>query len=190
MGLYNLYGPTEATVDVSYYDCSPQFFSTDVPIGGPIENIRLYILDEHYRLAPIGMPGTLYIAGDGLARGYLNRPELTAKQFMTVCSERVYNTNDRARQTLDGHIHFLGRKDFQVKLNGFRIELDEIQHVLNRSAFVEQSVVIKYEDASPRFRSIGCLLCTQKRKRSAGINRFPGGQQPRFRMAAGLQQNL
>ncbi|MBC8544813.1 non-ribosomal peptide synthetase [Bianquea renquensis] len=149
VGLYNLYGPTEATVDVSYYDCSPQFFSTDVPIGGPIENIRLYILDEHYRLAPIGMPGTLYIAGDGLARGYLNRPELTAKQFMTVCSERVYNTNDRARQTLDGHIHFLGRKDFQVKLNGFRIELDEIQHVLNRSAFVEQSVVIKYEDASP-----------------------------------------
>ncbi|MFR5073119.1 MAG: hypothetical protein ACLTDS_13785 [Bianqueaceae bacterium] len=84
---------------MSYYDCSPQFFSTDVPIGGPIENIRLYILDEHYRLAPIGMPGTLYIAGDGLARGYLNRPELTAKQFMTVCSERfIIRTTGRGRR--------------------------------------------------------------------------------------------
>jgi microcystin synthetase protein McyA len=149
VGLYNLYGPTEATVDVSYYDCSPHFSSADIPIGGPIENIRLYILDEHYRFVPIGMPGTLFIAGDGLARGYLNRPELTATQFMTVRSERVYNTNDRARQTLDGQIHFLGRKDLQVKLNGFRIELDEIQHVLNRSGFAEQSVVIKYEDDTP-----------------------------------------
>lgn len=149
VGLYNLYGPTEATVDVSYFDCSPQFSSVDIPIGGPIENIRLYILDERYRLAPIGMPGTLFIAGDGLARGYLNRPELTARQFMTVRSERVYNTNDQARQTLDGQIHFLGRRDFQVKLNGFRIELDEIQQVLNRSGFVEQSVVIKHEDDTP-----------------------------------------
>jgi amino acid adenylation domain-containing protein/non-ribosomal peptide synthase protein (TIGR01720 family) len=130
--LINLYGPTEATVDVSAYECS---FLEDrsVPIGKPIDNIRLYILDKASRLCPIGVPGELCIAGVGLARGYLNNPALTAEKFSVgsrLPENRIYRTGDLAKWLPDGNIDYLGRLDHQVKIRGFRIELGDIEHHL------------------------------------------------------------
>ena len=115
--LHNLYGPTEAAIDVSYWDCRNDC-GTSVPIGKPIQNISLYILDEHQQLLPVGAAGELYIGGIGLARGYLNRPELTAQSFINSpfnASERLYKTGDLVRLTPQLEHQFIGRKDHQVK---------------------------------------------------------------------------
>jgi non-ribosomal peptide synthetase component F len=112
-GLYNLYGPTEAAIDVTAYECR-QVQEAFVPIGRPIANTQIYILDEQQQVQPIGVPGELYIAGDGLARGYLNRPELTREKFVAnrfVPGARMYKTGDRARWLEDGNIQYLGRMD-------------------------------------------------------------------------------
>ncbi|MCP5106537.1 MAG: amino acid adenylation domain-containing protein, partial [bacterium] len=121
--LTNLYGPTEATIDVSYYNCyGPGHTHPDtIPIGKPIDNVKLYILDKYLKLQPIGIPGELYISGTGVARGYLNRPELTGENFnKSYKSYRTYKTGDLARWLSDGNIQFLGRLDHQVKVRGFR----------------------------------------------------------------------
>ena len=128
--LHNLYGPTEATVDVSYFDCSTGETLEIIPIGKPIDNISLYVVDKNYGLQPVGVAGELCIAGDGLARGYLNKPELTMEKFVQnpfVPGTRMYRTGDLARWLPDGNIEFLGRIDHQVKIRGFRIELGEIE---------------------------------------------------------------
>ncbi|WP_182275006.1 AMP-binding protein [Bacillus velezensis] len=128
----NIYGPTEASI-YAYFSCGKSNDQdTSVPIGRPIANTRLYILDkETNRLAPIGVPGELCIAGTGLAKGYLNNEELTNKVFVenpVVPGERIYRTGDLARWRGDGVIEYLGRLDFQVKVRGFRIELEEIEY--------------------------------------------------------------
>ena len=118
-------------------------------IGRPLANTRCYILDPRGQLAPIGVPGELYLAGDGLARGYLNRPELTAEHFLAGPFEggaRLYRTGDRVRWRADGKLEFLGRLDNQVKLRGFRIELGEIEAVLKEHPSVAQGVVVLRED--------------------------------------------
>jgi amino acid adenylation domain-containing protein/FkbM family methyltransferase len=150
--LHNLYGPTEAAVDVSFWACSQEEnLSGTVPIGYPIANIQLYILDAQQQLLPIGEIGELYIAGLGLARGYLNRPELTAEKFVFIQLPfaqnpiRAYKTGDLARYRPDGAIEFLGRIDFQVKIRGFRIELGEIETILNQHPLVAQTVVTAVE---------------------------------------------
>jgi fengycin family lipopeptide synthetase A len=143
--LINLYGPTEASVDVSYFDCSPSVTLHTVPIGKPIDNIRLYVLDRNQLLLPVGIPGELYIAGVGVARGYMNNPELTAEKFVPdpfFPGEIMYRTGDRVRWFPQGDIEFFGRIDFQVKIRGFRIELGEIENRIQSHPSVKDVVVV------------------------------------------------
>ncbi len=147
--LINLYGPTEATVDVSYFDCSTDQILKSVPIGKPIDNIQLYIVNQNNKLQPVGVAGELCIAGDGLARGYLNKPELTAEKFVEnpfVPGGKMYRTGDLAQWRIDGNIEFLGRLDHQVKIRGFRIELGEIETELLKYPSVKETVVVAKED--------------------------------------------
>ncbi len=124
---FNAYGPTEVTIGPALYpvECLSET-ATNVPIGRPISNIQIYLVDAHLQPVPIGVPGEVYIGGVGLARGYLNRPELTAERFIphpfrAEPGGRLYRTGDLARYRLGGNIEFLGRMDHQVKLRGFRI---------------------------------------------------------------------
>lgn len=149
--LWNLYGPTETTI----WSCARRVEVADIrgvrePIGRPIWNTQVRILDQEYALAPIGVAGELYIGGAGLARGYLNRPGLTAQRFVPdsfsdLPSKRLYRTGDLARWRADGSIEFLGRNDDQVKLRGFRIELGEIEARLNLHPRVAEAVVVARE---------------------------------------------
>jgi len=144
--LDNLYGPTEAAIDVSVWPCRPAAADAPVPIGRPIANLRLYVLDPARREAPAGIPGELCIGGAGLGRGYLRRPDLTAERFVPdACGEepgaRLYRTGDLARCRRDGAIEFLGRLDHQVKVRGVRIELGEIEATLLREPAVREAVV-------------------------------------------------
>ena len=149
--LHNLYGPTEAAVDVTYWPCDPASTRPIVPIGRPVANTQIYILDKFLHPTPLGVPGELHIGGVQLARGYLNRPELTAEKFIRDpfqkdASARLYKTGDLARFLADGSIEYLGRLDHQVKLRGFRIELGEIEAVMADFSGIRQSVVIVRED--------------------------------------------
>jgi acyl-coenzyme A synthetase/AMP-(fatty) acid ligase/acyl carrier protein len=150
--LLNVYGPTEGTTFSSYYwvqDVPEE--ATSIPIGRPITNTQIYLLDEQLQPVPIGVLGELYIGGDGLAQGYLNRPELTSLAFIPnpfsqKPGTRLYKTGDLARYRSDGNIEFLGRSDNQVKIRGFRIELAEIEAVLSQHPAVAEAVVIVQED--------------------------------------------
>jgi amino acid adenylation domain-containing protein len=158
---FNAYGPTESTVCATIAECSDS--SESPPIGRPIANIQVYILDAQLQPVPIGIPGELYIGGAGLARGYLNRPELTAERFIPnpfsdEPSSRLYKTGDLARYLSDGNIEFLGRIDQQVKIRGFRIELGEIEAVLSQHPDVRESVVMKREDASGNQRLVAYIV--------------------------------
>lgn len=143
--LINLYGPTEATIDVSYFNCSPLGTFNIIPIGKPIDNIKLSIVDKNKKIVPIGVNGELCISGVGVARGYLNNEELTKEKFVTCIFDngrRMYRTGDLASWLPDGNIQFLGRLDNQIKIRGHRIELGEIENQLNTYSKVERSVVI------------------------------------------------
>jgi amino acid adenylation domain-containing protein len=147
--IINGYGPTEATTFACCYHLPgpPEADATSIPIGRPIANTRVYVLDRHRRPVPIGVPGELWIAGDGLARGYVGRPELTAERFVVqrlsqTLEERLYRTGDLVRWLGDGTLEFLGRLDDQVKVRGFRVELGEIQAALARHPRVRESVVV------------------------------------------------
>jgi amino acid adenylation domain-containing protein len=145
--LYNVYGPTETIIDSAFDLCDRNATPPTIPIGRPIPNASIYIVDEKLRLVPIGVAGNLYIGGVGLARGYLNRPDLTAEKFIpdpfgSIPGARLYKTGDLARHLVDGNIEFLGRGDHQVKIRGFRIELGEIETVLNQHPGVRQSIVV------------------------------------------------
>lgn len=154
---FNAYGPTEVTIWATVAQLSDS--SAKPPIGRPIANTQIYILDADLEPVPIGVAGELYIGGVGSARGYLNRPELTAQQFIphpfsNEPGTRLYKTGDLARYRHDGNIEFLGRIDDQVKLRGFRIELGEIETVLNQHPAVRETVVIAHEDVSDNKRLI------------------------------------
>ncbi|MCP5045909.1 MAG: amino acid adenylation domain-containing protein, partial [bacterium] len=145
--VYNAYGPTETTVCITYYKCPGELGST-VPIGTPIANIRVHILDRYKRLSPIGVAGELCISGDGVTRGYLNRPELTKEKFEVEAHFALYHTGDLARWLSDGNIEFLGRIDHQVKIRGYRIELGEIENRLLKHPEVIETVVVTRKDKS------------------------------------------
>jgi amino acid adenylation domain-containing protein len=144
--LFNLYGPTEAAVDVSASECVAGEPPWTVPIGAPVANTQLHVLDPQLQPVPIGIPGELYIGGVQVGRGYLNRDELTAERFVadpfaSDPSARLYRTGDSCRYLADGQIEFLGRLDHQVKVRGFRIELGEIEAILAEHESVKQAVV-------------------------------------------------
>jgi len=148
VNLYNEYGPTESSVWCIAHKIMPKDAEANsVPIGLPIKNIQVYILDDMLQRVPYGTVGDLYIGGLGLTKGYLNDEERTAKSFIqhpfdTDAAKRLYKTGDLAKYTSDGTIEFLGRKDQQVKVRGYRIELDEIEQLIHKNPLVDQSVVV------------------------------------------------
>jgi amino acid adenylation domain-containing protein len=151
--LHNLYGPTEASIDVTYWPCRRKHSIGVVPIGRPIANTQIYILDGFMQPVPTGVVGEIYIAGVGLARGYHRQPELTAEKFIpdpfsTRAGGRLYRTGDMARFLPDGAIEYLGRLDHQVKVRGFRIELEEIEAALRAHPSVRSAVVVVREESA------------------------------------------
>jgi amino acid adenylation domain-containing protein len=149
--LFNEYGPTEGTVWASMHRCADPSRRQSVPIGRPIANTRVYILDAQGEPVPIGVAGELYIGGAGVTRGYLRRPELTAERFvpdpyMGQAGARMYKTGDIGRWLADGNLEFIGRNDHQVKIRGYRIELEEITARLQEHRAVEEAIVIARED--------------------------------------------
>jgi amino acid adenylation domain-containing protein len=144
-GLHNLYGPTEAAIDVSHWTCASDQHDPVVPIGRPIANTQLYILDSGMQVVPVGVPGEIYIGGIGLARGYVRQPSLTAGSFVPdpwSFGGRLYKTGDLARYRPDGAIEFIGRMDGQVKIRGFRIELGEVEAALRSHPEVADAAVV------------------------------------------------
>lgn len=190
----NAYGPTEVAIGPTYYSIDGRVlsgealerrangqvddgkevkFSATVPIGGPIANTRIYILNEQRQPVPRGMTGELYIGGVGVARGYLNRAELTAEKFIPdpfsqQAGDRLYRTGDLGRYLPDGSIEFLGRVDFQVKLRGFRIELEEIESVLSQHHDVQQAV-IQVRGSNPEDKRLVAFVVLEP-KAAAGPN--------------------
>jgi amino acid adenylation domain-containing protein len=166
--LVHVYGPTENTTFSSYYQVIevPEL-ATSIPIGTPITNTQIYILDANLKPVPTGVVGELYIGGEGLAREYLNRPDLTDEHFITIpetgfiSKVRLYKTGDLARYLMDGNIEFLGRIDNQVKIRGFRIELGEIETVLSQHPAVQQAVVIAVEDIPGEKQLVGYIVSHQ-----------------------------
>ncbi|AOM39416.1 non-ribosomal peptide synthetase [Xenorhabdus hominickii] len=161
--LHNLYGPTEAAIDVTAWQCVPDSYSGQVPIGRPISNIQIYILDAHGQPVPMGISGEIHIGGVGVARGYLNLPELTAERFIADPfnpdpDARLYKTGDLGRWLPDGSIAYLGRNDFQVKIRGLRIELGEIETCLTQCAGIREAVVVARENETGDKRLVAYLI--------------------------------
>jgi len=147
IAVFNDYGPTESSVSAATWKGCADFNGDVVPIGRPVRNSRLYVLDSHQEPVPLGAVGELYISGVGLARGYLNRPEQTAERFLQNPfgdnkSARMYRTGDLVRYLPDGDLVYLGRTDYQVKIRGFRIELGEIEVRLAEHAMVSEAFVL------------------------------------------------
>jgi arthrofactin-type cyclic lipopeptide synthetase C len=170
--LYNLYGPTEAAVDVTAWDCAAEVCQENIPIGRPIANTQIYLLDDNGEPAPVGVSGEIHIGGVQVGRGYLNRPELTAERFVACPfgverNTRMYKTGDLGRYLPDGNIEFLGRNDFQVKIRGFRIELGEIEARLAQHPAIKEAVVLTSEDSAGDLRLVGYY--TQRRAEASAI---------------------
>lgn len=169
---FNAYGPTETTVCASMLDVSDNSY-TNPPIGKPIDNFQLYVLDSNARPLPVGVPGELHIAGMGLARGYLNRPDLTAEKFIPNPfspeeGARLYKSGDLVRFLPDGNIEFLGRIDHQVKVRGFRIELGEIESVLDDHPDIRDVVAVVREDKPGDKRIVAYLISNGEAELTVG----------------------
>ena len=167
--IINHYGPTETTVGTLTYaiESGPDRFGETVPIGRPINNNQIYILDPYKQPVPIGVPGELYVGGAGVTRGYLNRPDLTEQKFIpnpfeNLNNSRLYKTGDLARYLPDGNIEFLGRIDRQVKIHGFRIELPEIEAILSQHPALRNTAVIVREDRPGNKRLVGYIIPKEK----------------------------
>lgn len=165
--LFNEYGPTEGTVWSSVYHCQSSGLRTQVPIGRPIANMQIYLLDKSLSPVPIGVPGEIYIGGAGIARCYLNRPELTKDKFIpnpfsNEPGTRLYKTGNLARYLPDGDIEFLGRIDDQVKIRGFRIELGEIESALSQHPNLREVAITAREDIPGDKRLVAYVVPHQK----------------------------
>ncbi|HLO84147.1 MAG TPA: amino acid adenylation domain-containing protein [Nostocaceae cyanobacterium] len=186
--IVNHYGPTEATVGVLTYQLekNPQNIKcTTLPLGRPLANTQIYILDSYMQPVPIGVPGEIYIGGAGLARGYCQHPELTAQKFIPNpfddrFSPLLYKTGDLARYLPDGNIQFLGRIDQQVKIRGFRIELEEIATVLTTHPQVKEAIVIDREDTPNHKRLVAYITTDADALASSELFAFLKHQLPEY----------
>jgi amino acid adenylation domain-containing protein len=168
--LINEYGPTETVVGCCVYNVPIDTHqSGSIPIGRPIANTQLYILDRNLNPVPIGIPGELYIGGEGVARGYLNRPDLTAEKFIphpfsNIPGARLYKTGDLAKYLPNGEIEYLGRIDNQVKIRGYRVELGEIEAIIGQEPTIKKAVVILREDEPDNKRLVAYLVPHSKQQ--------------------------
>lgn len=159
--LLNLYGSSEASADSTYYEVDKNSPADFIPLGKPMDNVQLYVLDTRLQLVPSGVPGELYIGGMGLALGYLNRPELTAARFISnpfISGERLFQTGDWVRYLPDGNLQFLGRQDDQVKIRGMRVSIGEVEERLKKHPAVAAAVVIVREDQSGNSQLAGFVV--------------------------------
>ncbi|WP_281274219.1 non-ribosomal peptide synthase/polyketide synthase [Brevibacillus gelatini] len=183
--VFNLYGPSEDTTYSTYVQV-PKGAETEPTIGRPLSNTQAYILDASLQPVPLGLPGELYLGGDGLARGYLNRPELTAERFVPNPFHpdphaRMYRTGDLVRYLPDGQIEYLGRLDHQVKIRGYRIELGELEAVLRTHPAVKEAVVMAREDKLGEKRLVAYLTeADGKREESAVLTAWAKAKLPEF----------
>src|SRR5262249_34562637 len=181
--VFNLYGPTEATTYATF-TFVPKGANKSPTIGRPITNTQIYILDSQLQAVPIGVVGELYIGGAGLARGYLYRPDLTSEKFIphpfSHEGDRLYKTGDLARFLPDGHIEFLGRRDYPVKMRGFRIELGEIESVLAQHPMVRETTVIVREENSGDKRLIAYVVPQQEPPVERELRSFLKDRLPQF----------
>ncbi|GHO97480.1 hypothetical protein KSF_075280 [Reticulibacter mediterranei] len=173
--LHNLYGPTEVAVDVTHWECSREAAEDSIPIGQPIANTDILILDQEMALVPLWATGEIYIRGKGLARGYHGRSDLTAASFVPDPFRegeggRLYKTGDLGRYREDGSIEYLGRVDQQVKIRGFRIELGEIEYTLCQHPAVQDAVVLQREDNAGNKSLIAYILVEKKNRDFSGIS--------------------
>ncbi|MEA5624654.1 non-ribosomal peptide synthetase, partial [Nostoc sp. UHCC 0251] len=186
--LHNLYGPTEAAIDVTFWQCKQKSYLSTVPIGRPIANTQIYILDEYLQPVPVGVPGELHIGGAGIARGYLNRPELTKEKFILnpfsdKLHSRLYKTGDLARYLPNGTIEYLGRIDNQVKIRGFRIELGEIEAGLSQYEDIQACCVIAREDTTGDKRLVAYVVPHLGQTLTVSqLRSFLSGQLPQYMM--------
>jgi amino acid adenylation domain-containing protein len=192
--LLNLYGLSEASGDSTFYEANPAMPIETTPIGKPMDNVQMVVIDAQLQPAPVGVPGELCVGGDGLALGYLNRPELTAQRFMAhpfsrTPGERLYRTGDIARFLPDGNIHYLGRRDDQVKIRGMRVETGEVEAVLKQHPALNDAVVVARKDYSsnvhliayvvPRVQSNGRLDLDMDEVRTFAQRQLPAHMVPR-----------
>jgi|GEM_PF-1349220 len=187
--LHNLYGPTEAAIDVSYWQCQPNSTLKTVPIGKPIQNTQLIVLDKYQKLVPFGAEGELYIGGDNLAQGYLNKPELTNERFIDIAiaeqaAQRLYRTGDLVRYLASGDIEYIGRIDHQVKIRGLRIELGEIEYQLNQYPDIQVAHVAVKQSAQQEQHLVAYIEAetdvTDKDTFFAQIKQYLQGQLPLY----------
>lgn len=190
--LVNSYGPTEITIAATFCDLkpSPAIEAGVVPIGRPLPNTSLYVLDQSLRLAPAGVPGELYVGGPGVARGYLNRSDLTLERFIpnplsNDASQRLYKTGDIVRYRADGELEFLGRIDSQVKIRGFRVELEEIERALRGVEGVTDCVVVLREDHDKRL--IGYIVAGKTPPRISDLRNYLKAKLPGYMVPAGFE---
>ena len=192
--LVNAYGPTETTITATLFEILPQL-SEDInlkkmPIGHPLPNRTVYILDSYLQPVPIGVPGELYIGGVCLAKGYLNRPELTQEKFIpnpfSDAAERLYKTGDLARYLSNGNIEYLGRIDNQVKVRGFRIELGEIEAALNTHPKIQQAVAIVTEDIPGNKRLVAYVVKSDESLTTNQLRQFLKQQLPEYMIPNGF----
>jgi amino acid adenylation domain-containing protein len=186
---FNLYGPTEATIWATYAE---RIDGARVPIGRPIADTQAYVLDANLQELPVGVPGELYLGGAGLARGYVNQPELTAARFIANPfstdrgadpHERLYRTGDLVRRGDDGELYYLGRADTQIKLRGFRIELEEIEAAIGRHPDVKQAVVLARDEPSGHRRLVSYVVADRSLT-SAALKAFLRARVPDYMVPA------
>jgi amino acid adenylation domain-containing protein/FkbM family methyltransferase len=196
--LINLYGPTEVSIDAASWHClrdgNLDNAQKGAPIGRPLSNVRIYILDAHLEPTPVGTPGELYVGGIGLARGYLNRPDLTIEKFIpnpftSSAGERLYRTGDLARYRFDGAIEYLGRADHQVKIRGYRIELGEVEAALRRHPSVRDAVAVVREDEPGQQRLVTYVTGARPQSRWDSANGRPWYRLPNQLEIAHLNKN-
>ncbi len=182
VALHNLYGPTEVSIDATSWPCDGPSDGAIVPIGRPIANTRIFVVDRYLDSMPLGVPGELAVHGPGLARGYLGRPELTAEKFVPdgmsgVAGARLYRTGDRARWLPSAALEFLGRLDQQVKVRGYRIELGEIESILHRHPRIAEAAVVVRGEASGDQRLVALVAAREREREEEELFRLPNGME-------------